>query len=447
MVFSIAVDTLHAIKSGSKKNQVSPERYYYTTTNQLFEQSLDIYRPPPSSHSPSSSMPVVTLVVGSAWLGHRSCIYSGCSWWNSSGPKTVAKLGCVCVCIRHRGAFPRTFSPLSILFVAIMAGVFVTLLHSFIGTDGWRYVEEMFATHVGVGVAAVPLGRTRAFLLTFFMGLVAMELAGHGSASFDQMQNDVMDALVYLEKNKKRLGLNISSDDAQFIFGGYSSGGHVAATITQQPHLWKERNLPSPDVYCDSLLYISPVLSTKPYAEMCRKLSSLSSSSLSMMSPSSSMPSLAPSEGSQSSNDQNAAARRALEKTSSSISSSTLSSLQSTSSPPKWLTSELVKAIFGHAAAQTPSPIHTYSKSPSLPHTFVGCEKEMFGLNWLDLFFCSPTYCELLKSMGIDSRYVAVDSDHWNILNSTVLSEALEEEIKLVQMRRHSGKSSRKNKN
>ena len=429
MVFSTI-----ATKSGSKKkNKVSAERYYYTT-RQLFEQSLDIYRPP-SSHSPSSPpLPVVTLVVGSAWLGHRSCIYCGCSWWNKSGPKTVAKLGCTCVCIRHRGAFPKTFSPLSILFVSILVGILMPLLNWFIGTsDGWisSNLEEIIATHVGEEVAAVLLGRTSVFLLAFFLGLVAMELAGNGSASFDQMQNDVMDALAFLEKNKNRLGLNISSP---FIFGGYSSGGHVASTVTQQPHLWKERNLPSPDIYCDSLLYISPVLSTKPYIEM----SSLSSSSLSMMSPSSSMPSLSPSEGSQS-NDQNAAARRALEKTSSSLSSS------STSSPPTWLTSLLVKAIFGHAAAQTPSPIHTYRKSPSLPHTFVGCRKEMFGLNWLDLFFCSPSYCELLKSMGIDSRYVAVESDHWNVLNSTVLSEALKEEIRLVQMRNHSEKNSKPN--
>ena len=69
----------------------------------------------------------------------------------------------------------------------------------------------------------------------------------------------------------------------------------------------------------------------------------------------------------------------------------------------------------------------------------------MFGLNWLDLFFCSPSYCELLKSMGIDSRYVAVESDHWNVLNSTVLSEALKEEIRLVQMRNHSEKNSKQN--
>jgi len=408
------------------------ERYYYTS-NQLFEQSLDIYRPSPPPSTSSPPLPVVTLVVGSAWLGHRSIIYSGCSWWNSSGPKTVAKLGCTCVCIRHRGAFPKTFSPLSILFVSIMVGLLMTLINRFIGADGWKVLEEIIATNVDVEAKYASSGQTSAFLLAFFMGLLAMELAGNGSASFDQMQNDVMDALAYVEKNKKRLGLDISSE-IPIIFGGYSSGGHVASCCAQEPNLWKQRNLPPPDIYCESLLYISPVLSTKPYVEMFRKVASLSSSSLSTISPSSSMPSLSPSEVSQ----QNAAARKALEKSSSSITSSaSLSSLQSTYSPPSFLTSALVKAIFGNAAAQTPSPIHTYHKSPSLPTTFVGCRKEMFGLNWLDLFFCSPTYSDLLKSIGIDSRYVAVESDHWNILNSTVLSDALDEEIRLVQSRRH----------
>lgn len=417
------------------------ERYHYTT-NQLFEQSLDIYRPssPPSTSSPE--LPVVILVVGSAWLGHRSIIYSGCSWWNSSGPKTVAKIGCTCVCIRHRGAFPRTFSPLSILIVSIMAGLLTTLINWTIGADVWKVFEEIIATNVGLEATNVPLGQTSAFLLTFCLGLLLMELAGNGSATFSQMQNDVMDALAYVEKNKKRLGLNISSE-LPIIFGGYSSGGHVASCCTQEPDLWKHRNLPTPDIYCESLLYLSPVLSTKPYTEMCRNISSLSSSSLSTMTPSPSMPSMSPSEVSQ----QNAAARKVLETSSSSISSSaSLSSLQSTSSPPTWLTSELIRAIFGHTAAQTPSPIHTYHKSPSLPTTFVGCRKEMFGLNWLDLFFCSPTYSDLLKSMGIESRYVAVESDHWNVLNSRVLSDALDEEIRLVQSRRQRKNGSSLNK-
>ena len=59
----------------------------------------------------------------------------------------------------------------------------------------------------------------------------------------------------------------------------------------------------------------------------------------------------------------------------------------------------------------------------------------MFGLNLLDIYFSSPAYCELLKSIGIESRYVAVESDHWNILNSTVLKEALEKEIQIILTR------------
>lgn len=438
MVFSIAVDAIHALKSDSGK-KVSTERHYYTD-NGLFEQSIDIYRPPVAAQNSSSlPLPVVTLVVGSAWLGHRSIIYSGCSWWNSSGPKQVAELGCTCVCIRHRGAFPRTFSPLTLLFVTIKALMLLTLMDWFLGNDGWTVLDEIIATHFPTQQASsVPFGRTSVFILTVLFGLLLIQVAGMGSATFDQMQNDVMDAVAYLEKNKKRFGLNFSSartkgsneNVSPFVFGGYSSGGHVAATVTQQPHLWKERNLPPPERYCDSLLFLSPVLSTKPYTEMCRKISS---SSLSMISPSSSMPSLAPSENFQA-NDQNSEGK-ALES-SSSMSSSTISSLQSASSPPTWLTSELVKAIFGHAAAQsTPSPIHTYHKSPSVPHTFIGCRNEMFGLHWLDIFFASPAYCELLKSIGIESRYLAVDSDHWNILNSTVLREALEKEIQIILTR------------
>ena len=44
-------------------------------------------------------------------LQGRSCLYVaeirylGTSWWNSSGPLAIARAGCVCVCIRHRGAF------------------------------------------------------------------------------------------------------------------------------------------------------------------------------------------------------------------------------------------------------------------------------------------------------------------------------------------------------
>ena len=52
----------------------------------------------------------------------------------------------------------------------------------------------------------------------------------------------------------------------------------------------------------------------------------------------------------------------------------------------------------------------------------------------LDTFFCSPSYCELLNSFGIESRYTAVQSDHWNILASEGLSNALRKELEWIEV-------------
>jgi hypothetical protein len=57
----------------------------------------------------------------------------------------------------------------------------------------------------------------------------------------------------------------------------------------------------------------------------------------------------------------------------------------------------------------------------------------MFGLDWLDLFFASRDYNELLVSRGVDSKFVGVDSDHWNILGSWDLLEVLERELRLIK--------------
>ena len=82
----------------SRKSKV--ERYYYTS-NKRFEQSLDIYRPSIDKTDDiiKKKDTVVALVVGSAWLGHRSFVYSPTSWWNSSGPRSVSNLGYICVCV------------------------------------------------------------------------------------------------------------------------------------------------------------------------------------------------------------------------------------------------------------------------------------------------------------------------------------------------------------
>ena len=322
------------------------------------------------------------------------------------------------VCIRHRGSFMKSFSILTMVYVAVMAAILAAFVNAVVNESFWDSLEDIVGERMFLGQAG-------GFLLALATGLVLIELGGIGSANFDDMQNDVMDALSWLNDNEERLHLNRivtpqgQSADAKpkrrlFLFGGYSSGGHVAATVTQQPHLWKDRNLPPPHIHCDSILYISPVLSTKSYREiLLKKVYSLSSSS--------SLPSLTPSEGS---------STEQLSRLSSMAEASSLSSKS-----PTWFTDRVVKAVFGHEGASTiPSPIHTYEKSPSIPHLFLGCQEEMFGLNLLDTFFCSASYSELLNCVGVESRYTAVQSDHWSILHSSELRDALRKELEWIEL-------------
>lgn len=60
----------------------------------------------------------------------------------------------------------------------------------------------------------------------------------------------------------------------------------------------------------------------------------------------------------------------------------------------------------------------------------MGCNNEVFGLKILDIFFCSRQYKEKVQHVtGKPAKYVEVESDHWNILNSTALREILHDEL------------------
>ena len=159
----------------------------------------------------------------------------------------------------------------------------------------------------------------------------------------------------------------------------------MAATVTQNAALWMDRNLPKPRVHCDSMLYISPVLATRAYDAVLRKAPAFKWSSY--------------------------------------------------AAPTVRLTDRVMEAVFAPvAAAAVPSPIHTHDRSPRVPHVFVGCKNEMmFGLTWLDTFFCSSDYSGLLNGMGIESRYRSVRSDHWNILGSSELRDVLGEELERIE--------------
>ena len=381
-----------------------PEKHYYTTTK-LFEQSLDIYRPKAAAaagdrrKSGDAPTTVVVLVVGSAWLGHRAGVYSGTSWWNSSGPRAVADAGRICVCVRHRGSYMRTFSVLTMAFLGVVAALATTLAYAVLGESAWKLLEE----RIGKGIGGDVFGRmVGVFFVAYATGIVLMALGGIGSASFDDMQHDVMDALAWLHANEVKLGLDRHpttkrgggySNEVEwkyrrrrlFVFGGYSSGGHVAATVTQNAALWMDRNLPKPRVHCDSMLYISPVLATRAYDAVLRKAPAFKWSSY--------------------------------------------------NAPTVRLTNRVMEAVFDPiAVAAVPSPILTYDRSPRVPHVFVGCKNEMmFGLTWLDTFFCSSDYSGLLNGMGIESRYRSIRSDHWKILGSSELRDVLGEELGRIE--------------
>ena len=88
---------------------------------------------------------------------------------------------------------------LTLLFIAIMA-----LVIAFLVSAIWEEVSE---TDKRIGRFTVV------FVFSLATSLLLVELAGHGSTSFEDMQNDVMDALQWLDVNAERLQLNCRSGE------------------------------------------------------------------------------------------------------------------------------------------------------------------------------------------------------------------------------------------
>ena len=350
-------------------NVISIQRHFYKSTR-LFEQSLDIYQPSISLSSSSSSSssssqvqgrdatvspPIVLLVVGSGWAGHHAMIYAGTSWWNASGPKTLAQLGCTCICIRHKGGFPH----FSIRHVTSVMMILAAMMYA--KTRSWHYT---LAT---------------ALILGLYFGI--LRWLAHGAATtLDEMVDDVADALQWVHGHDLR-----HHDDhprRPILFGGYSSGGHVAATLLSRPDVFARRRIPPPQEWMDGVLYLSAVLGVRP--STCQP---------------------------------------------------------SNHHLPTFLADFIIHSIFPtETEANQPakhvlsSPVddleqHTIDP-PHIPHLLIGCHQEVFGLNWLDIFFQSQRYHDLLQSQyDIPSRYVAIPSNHWNILASRHLKYALEQHL------------------
>ena len=186
-----------------------------------FESTLDVYTPT----TPTPNAPLVVLVVGSAWLGHRSIIYTGTSWWNSAGPLNVCSLGCVCVAIRHRGAF--ISAPPAFAAIAITAMAFFLL--------------------------------GKAYALGLLSILIVWLLAARGAASHDQMLDDVAEALVWVRTNRAKLTAPGTEPAKRALVGGYSSGGHCAACLLQRPDKLKQWGLPERAAGFDGVLFLSGV--------------------------------------------------------------------------------------------------------------------------------------------------------------------------------------------
>ncbi len=211
---------------------------YTTARPTAYESSLDVYLPPPSSDAHRTATHLVVLVVGSAWLGHLAPVYRPTSWWNASAPRTLARAGAVCVCVRHRGAFPPPPPLLALLALTAAAAAAAAALFP--------------RTPLVAAICAAA-------------GLVLLHLlwsaAARTSASHADMVEDVAQALAWVRRNRSLI-CDQPTPLTVTWFGGYSSGANVAASLLVQPDgFFIARGLPPPATgkLCDAVLHLSGV--------------------------------------------------------------------------------------------------------------------------------------------------------------------------------------------
>ena len=309
--------------------------FAYVDGSDLYEQSLDVYYP----DTPSASVdpPLVILVVGSGWLGHHAFVYRPFGLQNSAGPRMIADMGCVCLCVRHRGAFIRPPPPTAgILIVACVA----TLLS----------IESS---------------------MTIFAILVAWSLLARGAATHDEMMDDVAQALAWVRRQHPDV-LRITSKTRKLV-GGYSSGGHVVASLLQRPDVLTRWGLPRSGG-CDGVFYISGVFAT-------RSSSPLPKSTAAFV-----------------------------------------------------MTQLVTRGVFGfgsQGANMLPSPLHCSSATwCTLPHLFIHCEHEAFRVSiWekaLSHLLSTTCFAEEARVRGAHVLLLSIQSNHWSILGSAALRSALQ---------------------
>ena len=95
-----------------------------------------------------------------------------------------------------------------------------------------------------------------------------MAAQSQGSAGIDDMVHDVAEAMARVHRNKDKLcettATTKNATNTPLIFGGYSSGGHVAACLLLQQEVWKQHGLPDPTDLFAGILLISGVLAVQP---------------------------------------------------------------------------------------------------------------------------------------------------------------------------------------
>ena len=405
--------------SGRRVSAIRRRQHFYTS-RQLFEQSIDVYRP----EYDCKEDVMVLLTVGSGWMGHQPWVYRGTSWWNSSGPKTIASaLNCPCVCIRHRGAYvqlPDWFALLGycLLSVGIVSGIF------------WYNDQQSMAL-------LVPL-----ILLSV---CVFLKWTARGSANIDDMVDDVATAISWVQENEDQIlpnpqnGHASSLPECQMVFGGYSSGGHVSATLLQRPaDYWKQRGLPPPNKLFSAVMYISGVLATQPIYGDDDDDDNIQVTTRTVFSSRSNSSSGGSSGGSFSSDDGAERQKEAPFKQSVFMKEP---DVQQNRPPPTWLTNCVCRIVWGpNWREELPSPLDGLFREdaavPKIPHLLLENQNEMFGLTWLDVFFCAESYSKRLRRLQVPTVFRQVASDHWNVLASRELYMAVQEELPRILQRK-----------
>jgi acetyl esterase/lipase len=197
-----------------------------------------------------------------------------------------------------------------------------------------------------------------------------------GGAKYEHMLQDVATGLRWVHDNREELHCPSQPSPKKLLFGGYSSGAHVAAVLLQRPDVLKGHGLPAPTAgLCDGVLFLSGLFATWDLLHLQKGV---------------------------------------------------LGGPMRQSGFTDWV----FRFTFGEhrvwsrdeyltIPANNTSPLQDVARTPNLPHVMIGCESEVFGIDALDDAFgfvlCQDRYAAALKQIGIPVRASKVDSNHFGM--------------------------------